>query len=85
METDTVSSVATATPRTLESLTTRELAALWCREFERTTGRIATVLEEKGPWVHLEYHGERAERAWRRDHLLAAIPVLQSRPDHVAE
>ncbi len=85
METDTVSTVARETNRTLESLTTREIAALWCREFERTTGRVATVLEEKGPWVHLEYQGERTEKAWRRDHLLAALPVLQSRPDRREE
>lgn len=81
METDTVSSVIPGAPSTLDSLTTRELAELWCREFERTAGRRATVIGEDGPWVLLWYREEQAEKAWRRDHLLFAIPVLQARPD----
>lgn len=65
----------------LETVTTPELAKMWCDEYARTTGHDATVVRDDGDWVYIKTPSHAAQ-PWQRVHLMVAIHTLRARPDY---
>ena len=67
----------------LQSLPTEELATIWKKEYERTTGRTITLTKHSR--VSYVYRwGPGFHNTLKRSDFLVIIPNLKTRPDFIA-
>lgn len=68
----------------LQSLPTEELATIWTKEIERTSGRKLTLTKQSRVSYGYRSNITYCIETLKRSDFLVAIPTLRARPDFIA-